>query len=214
MQTKNKKLVTRTILAAIGMLLAGIAVGFFKRANLGLDPYQCFANGIARIIPISFGTLYMLINLAQLIIVFFLDRHYIGISTFLNLFLLGYAVDITVSILDKLIPSSSVMISIIFMVIALILSCVAAALYYTADLGVSTYDAIPLHISDLKPAIRGYVIPFKYVRVFCDLICVLCGIVMGLLPGIGTIITAFFMGPLITFFKTRFSDQILSRATR
>lgn len=211
---KNKQLVTRTILAAVGMLLAGIAVGFFKRADLGLDPYQCFANGLNKVIPIPYGTFYMLLNMAQLILVFFLCRRYIGISTFLNMFLVGYAVDFTEKLLRTWFPQTGLIASLIFMAIALVISCIAAALYYTADLGVSTYDAIPLHIADCKPHLFGRVVPFKYVRVISDFICVAVGFIFGLMPGIGTILTAFFMGPLITFFRRTLSDPILERARK
>ena len=37
------------------------------------------------------------------------------------------------------------------------------------------------------------------------------GFALGFLPGIGTIITALFMGPLITFFKRTMSDPLLNR---
>ena len=84
-------LVRRIVLAVVGMAIAGIAVGFFKRAFFGVDPFQCFCNGMNQVVPIGFGTLYMLINAVLLVIDFFLDRHYIGISTFINLFLVGYA---------------------------------------------------------------------------------------------------------------------------
>ena len=76
-------------MALVGMAVAGIAVGFFKRAFFGVDPFQCLCNGINRVIPIGFGTLYMIINAVLLVIDLFLDRHYIGISTFINLFLVG-----------------------------------------------------------------------------------------------------------------------------
>ena len=80
-------------MALVGMAVAGIAVGFFKRAFFGVDPFQCLCNGINRVIPIGFGTLYMIINAVLLVIDLFLDRHYIGISTFINLFLVGYAAE-------------------------------------------------------------------------------------------------------------------------
>ena len=57
----------RIIMALVGMTIAGISVGIFKRAFFGVDPFQCFCNGIANVIPISFGTLYMLINAVLLI---------------------------------------------------------------------------------------------------------------------------------------------------
>lgn len=209
---KKNQLGIRILLAFAGVMLSGVAVGFFKRADLGLDPYQCFANGLNRVFPISFGTFYMIVNLIQLILVFFLDRHYIGISTFVNMFLVGYVADFSSSILWNLFPQSGLAFQLIFLVIALIITCIAAALYYTADLGVSTYDAIPLHIADCKPKLFGKVVPFRFVRVISDVICVTVGLIFGLMPGIGTILTAFCMGPLITFFRNTISDPILERA--
>ena len=98
-----------------------------------------------------------------------------------------------------------------FLAIGIVLACFSAALYYTADLGVSTYDAIPLHISDLKPRVAGRVVPFRAVRIVSDLICITVGTLLGFRPGIGTVITALFMGPLITFFRNTVSEPLLAR---
>ena len=196
-------------MALAGMAIAGLAIGFFKRAFFGVDPFQCFCNGINQVIPIGFGTLYMLINAVLLIIDYFLDRHYIGISTFINLFLLGYAAEFSENQLARMFGEPAMPLRILFLLIGIVVSCIAAALYYTADLGVSTYDAIPLHIADRKPKVFGKIIPFRVIRIISDLICVTVGFVLGFLPGIGTIITALFMGPLITFFKRTLSDPLL-----
>ena len=205
-------LVRRIVLAVVGMAIAGIAVGFFKRAFFGVDPFQCFCNGINRVIPIGFGTLYMLINAVLLVVDFFLDRHYIGISTFINLFLVGYAAEFSENMLARWFGDLALPGRILFLAIGIVTGCIAAALYYTADLGVSTYDAIPLHIADRKPRAFGKIVPFRVVRIICDLICVGIGFALGFMPGIGTIITALFMGPLITFFKRTLSDPLLKKA--
>ena len=209
-KAKDPLLKRRIMLALIGMLLAGVSVGIFKRAFFGVDPFQCFCGGLANVIPIDFGTLYMLINAALLAVVFFLDRHYIGISTFINLFLLGYVAEFTEKGLAALLGEQGLLGRIVLLVAAIILTCIAASLYYTADLGVSAYDAIPLHIADTKPKMFGRVMPFRFIRVFCDLICTLTGFLLGLMPGIGTVITALFMGPLIAFFRKRLSDPLLN----
>ena len=208
---KDPLLKRRIALALVGMLLAGVSVGIFKRAFFGVDPFQCFCGGLANVIPISFGTLYMLINAALLVVVFFLDKHYIGISTFINLFLLGYVAEFTEKGLAALLGDQGLVGRIILLIVAIVLTCIAAALYYTADLGVSTYDAIPLHIADTKPKLFGKVVPFRFIRIVSDLICTLIGFLLGLMPGIGTVITALFMGPLITFFRQRLSDPLLNR---
>ncbi len=211
MKTINPLLKRRIVLALAGMIIAGISIGFFKRAFFGVDPFQCLCNGLNRVIPIGFGTLYMLINAALLLAVFFLDRHYIGISTFINLFLLGYIAEFSENILAGVFGDLGIWGRILFLIIGIVITCIAAALYYTADLGVSAYDAIPLHISDRKPKLFGRVLPFRVIRIISDLICVGVGLALGFPAGIGTVVTALFMGPLITFFRKTISDPLLAR---
>ena len=102
---------------------------------------------------------------------------------------------------------------VLFLAIGIVVSCFAAALYYTADLGVSTYDAIPLHISDCKPKLFGRVLPFRVVRILSDLVCTTVGVILGAPAGVGTVITALFMGPLISFFRRTVSEPWLHRGT-
>ena len=75
----------------------------------------------------------------------------------------------------------------------------------TSNLGVSVYDAIPIVIAG------KWGVQFRFVRIASDLICVTIGTVSGLLPGVGTLITAFFMGPLIEFFNHSFSEPFLNK---
>ena len=201
----------RVVLATVGMLLAGVSLGFFKRAFFGVDPYQCLVNGLANVIPISFGTLYMLVNLLQLVLVYFLDKRYIGISTFINLFLLGYMAEFSEAALLRWFGEPSLATRALFLAIGVVVTCLAAALYYTADLGVSTYDAIPLHIADRKPRLLGRTLPFRAVRILSDLVCTGIGVLLGAPVGVGTVITALFMGPLISLFRRTVSEPLLAR---
>ena len=196
-------------MAAAGILLTGISIGFFKRALFGVDPYQCFVNGLANVIPIRYGTLYALVNLLQLIVVFRMNRRYIGISTVMNLFLLGYIVEFSEMILTNIFGDAALGLRILFLLIGIVVTCIAAALYYSADLGVSTYDAIPLHIASRNPKLLGHTLPFKAVRIIADLICTAIGVALGARAGLGTVITALFMGPLITFFRRTISDPMV-----
>ena len=191
----------------LGVFTCGVSVGLFKQANFGVDPFQCLSAGLDRVIPIPFGTLYMLINLALLALVFVLDKHYIGIATFINLFLMGYLIDFTQWVLRGIVPQPSVALRVIYLIVAIVVMCAGSSLYFTADLGVSTYDAIALHLTD-----RGLG-PFKIIRIITDLICVLAGFAMGCMPGVGTIITAFFMGPLISWFNRVLAQPMLKGAS-
>lgn len=194
----------RLLMTLLGVIVCGISVGFFKEANFGVDPFQCFAAGMDNVIPISFGTLYTLINIALLIIVFFMDKTYIGIATFINLLLLGYLVEFSQFAIHSVFGDPSMALRIAYIIFAIIVMCIGSALYFTANLGVSTYDAIALFLGNKKK-----IAPFKFVRITTDLICVALGFVMGCMPGVGTIITAFFMGPLISYFNEKIAEPML-----
>ena len=193
----------RLLMTLLGVLTCGVSVGIFKQAAFGVDPFQCLCAGLDRVIPIPFGTLYMLVNLALLAVVYILDKHYIGIATFINLFLMGYLIDFTQWVMTRVAPVPPMGLRVAYLIVAIVVMCAGSSLYFTADLGVSTYDAIALHLAD-----RGLA-PFKVVRVATDLICVLAGFAMGCKPGVGTVITAFFMGPLIAWFNKVLAEPML-----
>lgn len=196
----------RLFMTISGVLLCALAVGFFKCSSFGVDPFQCFAQGsYGRFFSgMTYGTYYVILNAALLIVDLFLDRHYIGLATFINLFLTGYVVDFSVWAISSVAPSPSLPLRVVFLLIAVVVMCFSSALYMTSDLGVSTYDAIPIVISN-----RQDKVPFKFCRIFCDLICVSVGTLCGLMPGVGTLITAFFMGPLVDYFNRTVAEPFL-----
>ena len=75
-------------MCVVGVMVCAVSVGFFKLAAFGVDPFQTFMSGMDQVIPIDFGTLYVLVNVALLLFSLIFDRHYIGLATFINLFLL------------------------------------------------------------------------------------------------------------------------------
>ncbi len=187
----------RITLAVTGMLILSISIGFCVFANFGIAPFQSFSMGLSRItgLGMSYGTFYLLLNLLMLLIPLCLDRHLIHISTFINIFLTGYLIDWTAAILQKLLPHPVLPVRVAFLIVGLTLMCLASAMYYIANLGVSAYDAIPLIITDKTR------LPFRLVRSTTDLLCTAVGFICGISIGIGTLATAFFMGPMITVFK-------------
>lgn len=208
--------VKRILMTLFGVIICAISVGIFKIAALGVDPFQSFMAGLDALVPIRFGTLYVIANAVLLLFALVFDRHYIGIATFINLFLLGYITQFTYEFLQTILPDPSMAVRIGCLVIGVVVICFGSAFYMTADLGVSTYDAVALIIS--KTWKKG---KFQYVRIVTDLVCVILGVGLFLLSGgrvssipaivgVGTIITAFFMGPLIEFFNVRVARPILA----
>lgn len=202
-----EKFLPRLIMTVFGVIICAIAVGFFKNSLFGIDPFQSFAQGShARLFSgVAYGIYYMVVSLIMLVVVLLLDKHYIGIATILNLFFSGHIVDFANKYIESAIPNPSLAVRVVMLIVGVVVLCFASSLYMTSDLGVSVYDAIPIIISKRTEK------PFKFMRIGCDLICVIIGALCGLLPGLGTLVTAFFMGPLIDFFNRKFSRPLLDR---
>lgn len=207
----------RIMMSLFGVLICAVSVGIFKLAALGVDPFQSLMSGLDQLIPISFGTLYVIVNLILLSFSLLTDRHNIGIATFINLFLLGYVTQFTYDSLQKLFPAPTLLFRIACLLIGIVIICFGSALYMTADLGVSTYDAVAIVLAN-----KWKIAKFKFCRIGTDLICVIAGIIVFLLGGgtissiptivgVGTIVTAFFMGPLIELFNEKIARPLLNR---
>ena len=205
----------RIIMSILGVVICGISVGMFKHAALGVDPFQSLMSGLDAVIPLHFGTLYVIANLVLLLFALLLDRHKIGLATLINLFLLGYIAEFSQGVCARLLPEPSLIARLALLAVAIVIMCLASAFYFTADLGVSTYDAVALIWSEKQKRI-----PFSVCRIITDLLCVVCGVALCVLAGftltqifgevgVGTIITAFFMGPLIEVFNKKIARPFL-----
>ncbi|MCR5770823.1 MAG: hypothetical protein K6G87_06270 [Butyrivibrio sp.] len=207
----------RIIMSVLGVLICGFSVGIFKLAAFGVDPFQAFMSGIDHMIPIDFGTLYVIVNAVLLTFSLVFNRKKIGIATFINLFLLGYVTQFSYEKLQGIFPDPSIPVRVAALIIGIVVICFGSAFYMTADLGVSTYDAVAIIMADTWKIGK-----FKYLRIITDVVCVVLGVVLFLLSGgiftdiptfagIGTIITAFFMGPLIEFFNEKIARPLLNK---
>ena len=210
----------RILMSVLGVVICGLSVGMFKHAAFGVDPFQALMSGLDAVIPIRFGTLYVLVNLLLLSFSLITDRRKIGLATFINLFLLGYVVEFSQAQCQRLFPAPGLGGRALLFLAGLVILSLASALYFTADLGVSTYDAVALVWSE-----RQTRIPFQFCRIITDSLCVLTGAALCLLSGmgvsqlfgvvgVGTVVTAFFMGPLIAFFNRTVARPMLGTAAK
>ena len=198
---------TRVWMSCLGVIICGISVGLFRTAALGVDPFQSLMSGLDNLLPIGFGTLYVIVNAVLLLFALVFDRRKIGLATLINLTLLGYVAEYSQKLFVFVLPETTLPLRVILLIVAIIVMCFGSALYFNADLGVSTYDAISLIVSEKQKKVS-----FQGCRIISDFICVLTGVILcklarldwreiGAVVGVGTVVTAFFMGPLISFFS-------------
>ncbi len=209
----------RFLMCAFGTTFTGFSVGIFSFSKLGMDPFQVFTHGIWYQLPLTFGMTFTIFCAILLIIIFFVNRKLVGIGTVFSTIITGYAADFAVFLLSRFITPDTLPVKLILLIIAIPAICFASSMYYTANLGVSPYDAVALTLAERTP------VPFKYCRIGCDLICFIIGVLLCLradpsfatdsilmtTTGIGTLITAFFMGPLIAFFNTHIAEPFLNK---
>lgn len=214
---RHNVLSVRIIFSILGVTLAGISVGFLKLAAFGVDPFQALMSGLNAVIPISFGTLYVIVGVVLLVFSLIVDKHYVGLASIITLSLQGYVIDFSTNVLFSLFPAAGFLLRAVSFLIGIIMLCFSTAIYFTADLGVSAYDAIALIITNTWK--KG---KFKFNRIMTDCVCVILGSagyiaagnpLYGLtaIVGIGTIVTAFCMGPLVDFFQTKVVTLIYYR---
>lgn len=194
----------RIVMAFVGVLLSGVCVGILQKSSLGADPFTCFVSAFANLAHSTYSQLYVVVTGVLLIGVFFVERHYIGIATIFNLFGVGMMADLTLNFLNQVFSQPGIGLRVFLMVFGVVLSSLAASLYFTADLGVSAYDAVSLIAAN-----KYKVCSFRICRISTDLICVITGFICSVIIGVGTVITALCMGPIIQWFNTHLSEPLL-----
>lgn len=211
----SKHYLIRALAVVVGIFMVGIAVGLFKLAEMGADPFTAMNTGISSVLNMQFGTLQLFVNAGILVLIFLFKRQFIGFGTIFNMVFVGYTADLLIWSMAKLgIRFASIPVRGAVLAAAALLICVGDALYISADMGMSPYDAAGYVVEALT---KGAV-PFRAARILLDAVCVgiafFTGCQAGIqwkIIGIGTILLTFCTGPLIQFFRVHWSDPLLAK---
>jgi len=193
---KKDHLLRRIFVAIVGLMICGIGVGIFLYSQLGVDPASVLELGLGNVFNISYGTASALTNVIILVIVFFVDKSYLNISTLLAIFGIGYTADVMSFILDSVITGElHLLVRIIMILVGCVIMGIGIATYIRADLGVGAIDLVSEIISDKTK------FPYRIVRIVGDVTFVVVGYLLGGTVGIGTLVAAFLTGPVVQFVR-------------
>ena len=195
----------RGSMTLVGVALCGTSVGMARHAGFGTDPFTVLVIGLDNGLRLGYGIIFTALAAMLLVGVFLLQRRLIGLSTIFTLVGLGFFVEHSNQIATLLMPHPSLALRIVELAASLVLLSLASALYYTADQGVSPYDAVALILADRTG------VPFRFCRIGTDSVCVLVGFILGATLGVGTIATALCMGPLVDLFIRRLAQPLRRR---
>lgn len=214
-------MVKRCVLSLLSIIIMGFGIALFSVSGFGVDPFTSMNMNVSSTIGISFGTYQMIIN--AVIIVFVVavaHRGLVGVGTLFNMVGVGYSCEFFEGLIRPLLTAhgDSIAVRICLLAVGIVVLCFSCSLFFVSNVGVGPYDALGFMLNQTTK------IPYKWTRVITDVLVVLIGLVVsgGLASlikgdisgvkniGIGTIITAFMMGPLVDFFSKHVSSKILN----
>lgn len=210
-------MVKRVVMTVISIIVMGFGIALFNVSGFGVDPFTSMNMNISSTLGIGYGTYQLIVN--SVIIVFVVivaHRGLIGVGTVINMVGVGYSCEFFSGLIAPHI-SNSLVVRICLLAAGIIVLCFSCSLFFVSNIGVGPYDSLSFMLSQFTH------IHYKWLRVMTDIAVIIIGLVVsgGLTSllkgdisgvkniGIGTIITAFMMGPLVNFFSKHITSKIL-----
>jgi hypothetical protein len=183
----SRNLLLRHLRLYLGLFLYGASIALMVRANIGASPWDVFGQGLARSTGLSFGIATVLISVGVLLL-WIPIRQRPGWGTIANTVLVGLAADLVLGVLRT--PGQPVLQGLMFTA-GLVLLALATALYIGAGMGPGPRDGLMTGLVRLT----GW--PVWTVRGSIELSVVVVGFLLGGVVGLGTVVFALAIGPLV-----------------
>ena len=177
-----------TILALVlGLWIFGTGEAILIGAGIGVSPWTVLAQGISEQTSFTVGLSTFIVGV--LVLLFWIPlREIPGIGTILNIILISMAIDV----MGPHIPEQTEMIPAIFQAsIGIIFVGIGSAFYLTANLGPGPRDGWMTGIQKKTDW------PISRVRIGIEILVLSLGISLGGVFGIGTIMFALGIGPIV-----------------
>ena len=195
-------LARRTTLLMCGLALYGFSLTLLLRAELGLDPWDVFHQGLADTVGWSLGTVIVLTSFAVLALWIPL-RERPGIGTVANAVLVGLGVEVFSAVIPEI---DDLWLRWLLLALGVVGNGVATGMYIGAGMGSGPRDGLMTGIARRRGTVR-------VVRTGIELTVLAIGIVLGGTFGIGTVVYAVAIGPLAHVFLPIFT-RVAARPAR
>jgi uncharacterized membrane protein YczE len=194
-QLRAGRTTRRLVQLAVGLALYGVSMGMMVRSELGLDPWDVFHYGIAQHLPVSFGTVTIIVGVAVLLLWIPL-RQWPGLGTVANVIVIGLATDATLALLD--VPDLLAA-RVALLVGGIVLNGLAGALYIGSQFGPGPRDGL------MTGLVRRTGRSFRLVRTSIEVTVLVVGWLLGGVVGLGTVLYAVLIGPVVQLFLPIFT---------
>lgn len=202
-QLRAGRTTRRLLQLAVGLTLYGVSMGMMVRSGLGLDPWDVFHYGIAQHLPVSFGTVTIIVGVAVLLLWIPL-RQWPGLGTVANVIVIGLATDATLALLDA---RRAMPVRVALLLGGIVSNGLAGALYIGSQFGPGPRDGL------MTGLVRRTGRSFRLVRTSIEVTVLVVGWLMGGVVGLGTILYAVLIGPVVQVFLPIFTVPLDSPRT-
>ena len=193
-QLRAGRLPRRLTQLYVGLTLYGLSMAMLIRSELGLDPWDVFHYGVAQHLPLSFGTIVIIVGIIVLLLWIPL-RQAPGLGTISNVFVIGFTSDLFLF----LVPTPTEWAPRIALLIGgVVLNGLAGAMYIGSQFGPGPRDGLMTGLV----ARTGRSV--RLVRTSIEVSVLAIGFLLGGVVGIGTVVYALAIGPLVQTFLPRF----------
>ena len=176
------------IYLVLGLSLFAIGETLLITANQGVSPWTVLAQGISFQTNLSIGITTFIVSLVVLILWYPLKQKP-GLGTILNIVLISIIIDLSTPILPY---PKFFLFQIIQSIVAVFLVGLGSGFYLTANLGPGPRDGLMTGLQNLTNQ------PIALIRTIIEVSAVGIGFYLGGIVGIGTILFAFGIGPMVS----------------
>ena len=182
----------RIVAILVGLVMFGVGIGALFLADLGVGPWDVLHDAIAGLVDRQPGTVIAGLGLLLLGLVAVL-RQPIGPATVANVAIIGSTLNVVLAVVE---PPSSLAVRVVLVVAAPLLVAFGSMLYLGAALGTGVRDGLMTALVDTGLSIRAS-------RTSLEVTVLLGGGLLGGSYGIGTLVFAMLVGPLLQLFRQR-----------
>jgi uncharacterized membrane protein YczE len=186
-----------------GLVLYGASMALQIRAGLGLDPWDVFHQGVSDRTGLSFGTVVVIVG-AVVLLAWVPLRQRPGLGTVSNVIVIGVAVDAALALLPA---AGSAPVAVAMLLAGVGLNGVASGAYIGAGLGPGPRDGL---MTGLVRRTGGSV---RLVRTSIEVAVLAVGAALGGTVGVGTVLYAVSIGPLVHALLPRFTVPLPAAAS-
>ncbi|RJS45022.1 YczE/YyaS/YitT family protein [Nocardioides cavernaquae] len=189
-QLRAGRMPRRLVQLVVGLWLYGTAMGMVIRSTLGLDPWDVFHAGVVAHADLSFGTVVIVVG-ALVLLLWVPLAQMPGLGTVANVVLIGLATDATLALLAA---PDGMEARLALLVGGIVVNGLAGALYIGAQLGPGPRDGL------MTGLVRRTGLSIRLVRTTLELTVLAVGFALGGQVGLGTLLYAVAIGPLVQLF--------------